>query len=157
MQWLRFADRNHDHSQSGSSSPQQRRTPINPDGAQAFSRRARTYNGEGSNGKEMTRDAKVYSLDDSDEDADSDDDDDDDERRHGGLGIRDGMSKIGAFFSNFTAPKGEGMGNPGPTSHPHLFPSHHHNKSKESKEERENEPSNSPQNTQKITHVYSIA
>ncbi|CBQ71014.1 related to Na+/H+ antiporter AnNHA1 [Sporisorium reilianum SRZ2] len=117
VQWLDIADASHDHP----SAP--RRGPINEAGAQAFSRRARTYNGASSSGKEMTRDARVYHLD-SDE---SDDDDaassDDDHRRHGGLGIRDGMNRIGAFFQNFTAPKGEGMGNPGPTSHPHLFPS----------------------------------
>ena len=116
VQWLDIADPSHEHQSS------QRRGPINEAGAHAFSRRARTYNGS-SSGKEMTRDARVYHLDgdDSDDDAASSDDDDD-HRRHGGLGIRDGMSRIGAFFSNFTAPKGEGMGNPGPTSHPHLFP-----------------------------------
>ncbi|KAN0062189.1 hypothetical protein ACQY0O_005368 [Thecaphora frezii] len=33
-----------------------------------------------------------------------------------------GKNRIVNFFTNFTAPKGEGMGNPGPISHPHLFP-----------------------------------
>ena len=33
-----------------------------------------------------------------------------------------GVQAIGKLISAFTAPKGEGMGNPGPTSHPHLFP-----------------------------------
>lgn len=112
VQWLDIADASHDrqpgHRHGG---------PINAAGAQAFSRRSRTYNG--SSGKELNRDVRVYHLDSDDSDASSDDDDEG--RRHGGLGIRDGMSRIGAFFQNFTAPKGEGMGNPGPTSHPHLF------------------------------------
>ncbi|CDU23067.1 related to Na+/H+ antiporter AnNHA1 [Sporisorium scitamineum] len=113
VQWLDIASSSHDHQAN------QRKGLISEAGAQAFSRRARTYNGA-SSGKEMTRDARVYHLDDDDDDDDASSDDDN--RRHGGLGIRDGMSRIGAFFQNFTAPKGEGMGNPGPTSHPHLFP-----------------------------------
>ncbi|ETS60802.1 hypothetical protein PaG_04714 [Moesziomyces aphidis] len=109
VQWLDIADRTHDHHAAA-------RGPINKAGADAFAQRSKTYSG--SSGREMTRDARVYRLDsDEDEEASSDD-----EKRHGGLGIRDGMNRIGAFFSNFTAPKGEGMGNPGPTSHPHLFP-----------------------------------
>ncbi|TKY87777.1 hypothetical protein EX895_003358 [Sporisorium graminicola] len=116
VQWLDIAGSSHGHQ------PASRRSgPINEAGAQAFSRRARTYNGA-SSGKEMSRDARVYSLDGDDSDDDDAASSDDDTRRHGGLGIRDGMSRIGAFFQNFTAPKGEGMGNPGPTSHPHLFP-----------------------------------
>ncbi|SPO32210.1 related to Na+/H+ antiporter AnNHA1 [Ustilago trichophora] len=110
VQWLDIADHSHDHHS------QPPRKPINPAGAEAFSRRAQTYSG-----KEMSRDAKVYRLSD-DEDSSDEEDSDEDGRKRGGLGIRDGMNRIGAFFSNFTAPKGEGMGNPGPTSHPHLFP-----------------------------------
>ncbi|GAC98780.1 hypothetical protein PHSY_006375 [Pseudozyma hubeiensis SY62] len=128
VQWLDIADSSHERNS------RHRSGPINEDGAQAFSKRSRTYNGS-SSGKEMSRDARVYSLDDDDSEADSDE-----EERRGGLGIRDGMSKIGAFFSNFTAPKGEGMGNPGPTSHPHLFPSRKHDKEEQQeKEEKEKE------------------
>ncbi|SOV09001.1 related to Na+/H+ antiporter AnNHA1 [Ustilago sp. UG-2017a] len=116
VQWSDIADHPHDHLRRGG--------PINAAGADAFSRRSRTFNGSSSSGKELTRDARVYSLDDSDDEEADSDEESEGKRRHGGMGIRDGMSKIGAFFSNFTAPKGEGMGNPGPSSHPHLFPSH---------------------------------
>ncbi len=113
--WISPIDRTNTTGRGRSTRRAHRRSPPIP-----------PYDGT-SSGKELSRDAKVYHLDSDDESVD----DEDEGRRHGGLGIRDGMSKIGAFFSNFTAPKGEGMGNPGPTSHPHLFPSHQRNEGEE--------------------------
>lgn len=139
MQWLDAADRTHSHSSYGNRTG----APLNSDGADAFSRRARTFNGASSSGKELTRESKRYNLSDDEESAASSDED---SSRHGGLGIRDGMSRIGAFFSNFTAPKGEGMGNPGPTSHPHLFPS----RSKDEAKEEFRSPRRSPTATRSV-------
>lgn len=88
----------------------------------------------------------MYRLSD---DEDSDLESDEEGGKRGGLGIRDGMNKIGAFFSNFTAPKGEGMGNPGPTSHPHLFPT----RTREGGGEEEVGPMRSPRRSPVVSRV----
>lgn len=134
IHWLDIAesrDRSQPYNHRSSSSATEPDSPK-------ITKRTRTHSGatsltSSSGDKELRREDRVRDPDeDPDEFAEEDEDEQDD--RVGSRGLRDGMSRIGAFFSNFTAPKGEGMGNPGPTSHPHLFPNHTASRTKEEME-----------------------
>ncbi|PWN53343.1 hypothetical protein IE53DRAFT_295345, partial [Violaceomyces palustris] len=112
IQWLDIADSSHDHKPSQSrkdkekkaSHPEENEPVITgwlAGGSSSERKRHRTQSNTSSVGRERREAVK----------------DNTDPSLHG-LMIEKGKSRIANFFTALTAPKGEGMGNPGPNSHP---------------------------------------